>query len=163
MALFIHLFDERNFELIRRIGIKSQKNAWSDRQGVFCFPQTENFVVNHQWIRELRRFRGANLMAVRFRILDTETVLLGRYNENHVEFSASAAIGTVREHNAPLGLEVIVPRSIKPKELQNFYVPPKVTGWRYSPNAKGKKPCGCAYCQRGEPYSKAIREAYNEI
>lgn len=162
MAQFIHLFDERNLGKIRRNGLKGQKHTFGNRRGVFCFPQTENFVVNHQWMRELRRFRGTNIMAVRFRIQDSEPVLLGRYNEKHLEVSASEAVGIAREHESPLGLEVVILRNIFSKELQSFYVPPKVTGWRYYPEAKGKKPCGCPYCQRGEPYSRAIKDAYND-
>lgn len=160
MAQFIHLFGEKNIERIRKNGIKAHRNAWGNNRGVFCFPQTENFVVNHQWMRELRRFRGTNIIAARFRLPDTELVLLGRYNDVHLEVSASEAIGITREHKSPLGLEAIVLRSILKKELLSIYHPPKVTGWRYYPEAKGKQPCGCPYCQRGEPYSRAIREKY---
>ena len=161
MAQFIHLFDERNLGRIRRNGLKKSRVARVGTRGVFCFPQTENFVLNHQWMRELRRFRGLNLMAARFRVEDSQPVLIGRFNEEYLEVSAAESVGIARQHDSPLGLEVILPRAVLPKELQSFYRPPKVSGWRYYPEARGRQPCGCPYCQRGEPYSRRIRERYN--
>ena len=114
-------------------------------------------------MRELRRFRGSNLLVARFRIPDMESVLLGRYNEEHLEVSAAEALGIARLHESPLGLEVVVLRTIRPKELESIYRPPKVSGWRYYPESKGRQPCGCPYCQRGEPYSRSIRERYNNF
>ncbi len=162
MAVFIHLFDERNASSIRKNGIKISKNSNKEIKGVFAYPQTENFVVNHQWMRELRRRAGQNILAARFRISDNTEVLVGKYNEESIVTSASNAIGIVRQHIDPMGLEVIVTRPIKPREIISIYKPPKVSGWRYYPNAKGEKPCGCPYCQRGEPYSKKLRIKYEK-
>lgn len=100
------------------------------------------------------------MLAARIRIPDDTPVLIGKYNSEHIEVTAAKAIGIAREHEDPLGLEVIALRKIEPKEIISFYKPPKVTGWRYYPAAKGVKPCGCEYCQRGEPYSKRIKLEY---
>ncbi len=160
MAQFIHLFDERNKKSIRKNGIKIFPAAWRKQNGVYLFPQTENFVVNHQWMRELRRRQGQNLLAARIRIPDNTLVLIGKYNQAHVEVKASEAIAIARQHLDPIGLEVIIQRSIQPKEIITCYKPPKIIGWRYYPGAKGIKPCGCPYCQRGQPYSQRIQQEY---
>jgi hypothetical protein len=65
--------------------------------------------------------------------------------------SASEAAGAVQKHADPMGLEVIIPRKIMPKEITRTYPAPLLTGWRYYPAAKGKEPfCHCKFCNRGE-------------
>lgn len=125
-------------------------------------PVTDNHLVTHQWIRELRRTRKVPKIAVQFRVPDKENVKLGRYGPDKMTVKASEAIGIVSKHEASFGLEVILPRKVQPKEILKFYTPPKVTGWRYWPDAKGTKPCPCPYCQRGLPYSRRIREQFND-
>jgi hypothetical protein len=159
MAQFIYLFDERDLSRIKKSRIK--KSKWNAFDGVYLFPQTENFEVNHQWMRELKRRNRLNMLEARIRIPDDTPVLIGKYNGEHIEISAAKVVSITREHEDPLGLEVIAPQKIEPKEIISFYKPPKVTGWRYYPTAKGVKPCGCEYCQRGEPYSKKIRLEYD--
>jgi hypothetical protein len=159
MAQFIHLAAESNRRSIVRNGIKVSRTQRT-YMGVFAHPQTESFVVSHQWMRELKRFRGVSYVAVRFRIPDAERVWIGKYNDEHINVSASEAVGIARAHVEPLGLEVIIPRPIRKREVESIYAPPKANGWRYYPAAKGKKPCGCPYCQRGEPFSKDIRQRY---
>ena len=160
MAQFVHLAAESIHRSILRNGIKVSRAKRAHRS-VFAHPQTENFVVNHQWMRELRRFRGVSIIGVRFRIPDNERVWLGKYNAEHIDVAASEAVGIARQHTDPLGLEVIIPRPVRAKEIESIYSPPKVSGWRYYPGAKGRKPCGCPYCQRGEPYSKNLRRRYD--
>jgi hypothetical protein len=155
VAQFIHLASEDNRRSIRQGGIKVSRARRV--RGVYAFPQTEDFVINHQWMRELRRFTGSTIVAVRFRIRDSERVLIGKFNEQHLEVNAAEAIGIARAHKDPLGLEVVIPRRISAREIESIYTPPKVTGWRYYPAAKGRKPCPCPVCQRGEPFSKGIR------
>jgi hypothetical protein len=162
MAQFIHLFDESDVSRIKRGGIRVAKSKWRKLNGVFLFPLTENFVVSHQWMRELRRRRGQSLLAARIRVDDAEPVLLGKYNAEHIRVRAVQAIRIAREHEDPMGLEVILPRSVKPQEIESFYRPPKIVGWRYYPAARGRRPCGCPYCQKGEPFGKRIREAYEQ-
>ncbi|MCB1634156.1 MAG: hypothetical protein KDI37_11370 [Xanthomonadales bacterium] len=157
MAQFIHLFDARHERSIRRGGIRVRRTKWRLDNGVFAHPQTENPILNHQWMRELRRRQGLQLLAARLRIPDTELVRVGKYNATKLVLTAAAAIGVVREHSDPLGLEVIIPRAIAPHEILAIYRPPKVTGWRFYPAARGRKPCGCEYCQRGEPFSRRLR------
>jgi hypothetical protein len=159
MAQFIHLATESHRRSIRQSGIKISRAG--SLSGVYAYPQTENFVVSHQWMRELKRMRGKPMIAVRFRIPDSERVLIGKFNAEHIEVSAAEAVGIARAHKDPLGLEVIILRSVRASEVKSFYVLPKAVGWRYYPAAKGRKPCGCPYCQRGEPYSKRIRRAYD--
>src|SRR5262245_2739425 len=118
MAQFIHLFDEKHASRIRRDGIRAPKVRWRKTRGVFLFPLTENFVASAQWMGELRRGKGQSLLAARIRVSDTEPVLLGKFNEEHIEVQAASAIGIVREHQDPMGLEVILPRAVRAKEIE---------------------------------------------
>lgn len=95
MALFIHLFDERDAAKIRRGGIKASEMRARKEKGVYVSPQVENYVVAHQWMRELRRRAGKIMLAARIRIPDDEPVLLGRFNEEHLSVTAAEAIGIV--------------------------------------------------------------------
>jgi hypothetical protein len=76
MAQFIHLFDESDAASIKRGGIRVARTKWRKFSGGFLFPLTENFVVRHQWMRELRRRRGQGLLAARIRLKDAERVAL---------------------------------------------------------------------------------------
>lgn len=131
-------------------------------KGVYCMPVMQDHLVTHQWSRELRRFRKVPKIAVQFCIPDKEVVSVGAYNADEMKVAASEAIGIVKEHEAPFGLEVIIPRKIRSKEIMKFYTPPKVVGWRYWPEARGHKPCPCSFCQRGMPYSKKLREQFDD-
>ncbi len=160
MATFIHIFAERDKSSIIKNGIKVYKAAWREINGVFVSPVIEDYYGTHQWHREVQRARNIPKLVARIKIPDDQKVFIGKYNEDHIEVTASQAIGIAREHNDPIGLEVIIPRAIKAGEVQKIYKPPKMVGWRYHPSAKGTKPCGCPYCQKGEPFSKKLRDAY---
>ena len=125
-------------------------------------PVMRDHLTTHQWNRELRRFRKVPKVVVQFRIPDRDMVSVGAYNSEKIKVTASEAIGIVREHQAPFGLEVIVPRKISSKEIMKFYTPPKVVGWRYWPESHGHKPCPCPFCQKGMPYSKKLREKFDD-
>jgi hypothetical protein len=145
MATFIHIADAKSKKLIEKNGIKIGK------KGVYCSPVTQNFSVTHQWARELKRTGVKTLMCVQFRIPDDATVSVGKYNGEKISLTAAEAVATVADHVDPMGLEIIIGRKIIPREISRIYAAPKVTGWRYYPGAKGKKPfCHCRYCNRGE-------------
>jgi hypothetical protein len=145
MASFVHLADAKNKRLIEKNGIKAGKN------GAFCIPVSKDFSVTHQWSRELKRTGVRTLICVQFRVPDEETVTLGRYNGEKISMTAAESVATVSEHTAPMGLEVVIKRRILPQEISRIYPAPKIMGWRYSPEAKGKKPfCHCRFCNRGE-------------
>ena len=160
MAIFVHIFAEEDKFNILRNGIKVVKTKWREIDGVFVSPVTEDYSQTHQWLREVQRVRNVPKLAVRVRIPDDELVYIGKYNEEHLRVRAAEAIAIARKHEEPAGLEVIVPRAITADEVLKTYRPPKMAGWRYHPNAKGTKPCGCPYCQRGEPGAKKLRAQY---
>jgi hypothetical protein len=114
-------------------------------------PVVPNFTTTHQWARELKRRPIRALICVQFKIPDNDPVWVGKYNGEKQALTAAEALGVVLEHNDPMGLEVVIPRNIAPKEITRTYLAPRVTGWRYYPNAKGKQPfCHCKWCNRGE-------------
>jgi len=160
MATFTHIFAESDKGKILRNGIKISKFRYRENNGVFVSPVIDNYFYTHQWYRELKRIENVPKLAARIRIPDKELVLVGKYNGKHITVSASEAVRIVKEHNDPGGLEVIIGRNIKPKEILKIYKPNKVVGWRYYPKSHGAMPCGCPYCQRGEPNSRKLRLRY---
>ena len=139
MASFIHLADAKKRRLIEKNGIKAAK------RGIFCVPVISNFSVTHQWSRELKRTGVKELICIQFRVPDDEAVTLGRYNGEKISMSAAESVATVMAHT---------------NEIARIYPAPRVVGWRYSPEAKGKQPfCHCRYCNRGEiRASRLIRD-----
>lgn len=164
MALFVHLAPEKDSDSIRRAGIKPRRLKQPFREGydriVFAMPVTDNFYVAHQWLRELKRNGQRTIVGAYFRIADDQTVLVGHYSQNHTELTAAEAVGVVFRTEETEGFEVIIPRKIEPKEIHKIETLPQITGWRYYPDAKGRKPCGCPFCTKGDIKSKRIRDAY---
>lgn len=166
MALFIHLASEKDCTSIRRSGIKAQRVRTVLLEGyervVYAMPVTMDFYVSHQWLRELKRDGQRIMVGIYFRIPDIQKVLVGHYHQSHTEMTASEAVGTIFNTGQAEGFEVIIPRKIRPQEIHRVKVLPQVLGWRYYPEAKGRKPCGCPYCTKGDIKSKRIRDAYEK-
>lgn len=164
MASFVHLASEKDAAAIRRSGIKPQRVSNAPLDGyeriIFAMPVTKDFHVSHQWLRELKRGGQRTIVGVYFRIPDSQRVLVGHYNQPHTEMQASEAVGVVFNTEQPEGFEVIVPRKVEPSEIHRVKALPQVLGWRYYPDAKGNKPCGCPFCIKGDIKSKRIRNAY---
>ena len=153
MATFIHIADKNDQASIKRSGIKTAKGS----RVVCAVPVIPNFSTTHQWARELKRGGARSLICVQFKIPDDEIVWIGKYNEKHLEMTASEAAGVFLAHTGPMGFEVIIKRKITPEEITRIYNAPRVTGWRYSPEAKGRKPfCHCKFCNRGEIRARRI-------
>jgi hypothetical protein len=156
MVSFIHIVDKNEEQAILRNGIRSTKRRAGVR-GVYATPVVPNFVMTHQWARELKRGGIKTLICVQFRIPDEEVVLIGKYNGEKFEMTAAEALGAVLNHTDPMGLEVVIPRRVSPKEIMRTYLAPPITGWRYYPGAKGKPPfCHCKWCNRGEIRAKRL-------
>src|SRR5438046_2291687 len=92
MPVYVHLTSHRNVASIRRNGIGLFKRRLRPR-GVYAMPVTRNFVVSHQWLRELKRFGGGTIVGVYFRVSDDEVVEVGHYNSVHVAMTAAEAVG----------------------------------------------------------------------
>jgi len=156
MPMLVHIAPEKDVAAIRRAGIRFSKN----RAGVYAMPVIKNFMFSHQWVRELKRGRGT-LCAVYFRIPDGETVLMGHYNKEHVQLAAAQAAHAIMHAPDPLGMQVIIPRGIAPREIHAIRSVPQVVGWRYFPGAHARRPCGCPACQpRGGIKTRKVREAF---
>ena len=165
MALFVHLASDKDSDSIRRSGIKPRRIGEGAHEGydriVFAMPVTDNFYVSHQWLRELKRSGQRTIVGVYFRIPDEQTVMVGHYNQAHAEMTANEASGLIFNLENAEGYEVVIPRKIEADEIHKIKSLPQVLGWRYYPEAKGRKPCGCPVCIRpGEIKSRRIREAY---
>jgi len=151
MAQFVHLIDSKNTKHIARVGILAANTRIESVKGFYCTPVCRDIYRTHQWLRELKRGGFKSVHAVQFRLPPKTIVWIGRYNEEHIQVTASEAAGIFDKHEDGLGLEIIVPYSLAPSAITRVYLPSQILGWRYHPEAKGKKPfCGCRYCNRGE-------------
>ncbi|MFN7924821.1 MAG: hypothetical protein U0Q16_32255 [Bryobacteraceae bacterium] len=150
MVSFIHISDKNTEAGIVKNGIRVAKGN-AGLRGVYAVPVVPDFTTTHQWARELKRRGTRLLICVQFGVPNDDLVWVGKYNSDKVEMTASEAAAAFRAHTDPMGLEVIIPRKIRPKEIKRIYAAPRVTGWRYYPEAKGKEPfCRCRFCNRGE-------------
>jgi hypothetical protein len=122
-------------------------------------PVLQDYFVSHQWLRELKRRGVRALIGVYFRVPDRESVLVGHYRAPHTPMSAVKAAGLIMRAPDPRGYEVLIPRKIEAKEIQAVREVSQVVGWRYYPEAKGRKPCGCPACSRGEIKATRLRRA----
>jgi hypothetical protein len=165
MATFVHITSVKHLRGIRNAGIKAQRTGWEAIPvGVYAMPVLPDFGQSHQWAREIKRWAGQHIMyGVYFRIPDDTPVWIGRYNEPHSEMSAAEAVAFFMQEKASPGYEVIIPRSIKAKEIRRIRYMSKLAGWRYRPNAHGVQPCPCDYCQRGTFKARQIREKGGNI
>ena len=159
MPQFIHLTDERILTRLKKSGIGM--TVWGKKvRCVYATPVLKDFQVSHQWLRELKNKGIRTIGALQFRIPDEEEVLVGRYNEEPLTVTAAQAVKVFMDHSTGLGLQILVRRRIEPKEITRSYVPTQIIGWRYYPDAHGRTPCGCDYCQKGLIKSRKIREKY---
>ena len=151
MPVLVHLAGDADAQKMLKRGIRVGR-------GVYCLPVLQDYFVSHQWLRELKRRGVRTIVAVQFRLPDNEPVLAGHFNGEHESVTLGTAIRKLRNAAQPLGFEVIVPRAIAAAEILRVRSVPQVTGWRFSPAAKGRKPCGCSYCVRGEIKASRIRD-----
>jgi hypothetical protein len=89
-------------------------------------------------------------------------VSVGRYNEEHIQMTAAQAVAMVLQCEYIGGYEVIIPRKIMKDEILRVQSVSQVIGWRYYPEAHGKKQCGCPYCQRGLYGAQKLRDRFEK-
>jgi hypothetical protein len=158
MAMFVHLTAESRVPRIRRNGItRLRKAAGASHEGVFAVPVTHNFYASHQWLRELKRSNGGPIAGIYFRIPDEQFVWVGHYGQTHAYVTAADAVAQFTHSDDPVGWEVVIPRRIEANEIHKIRLLPQVIGWRYFPKAKGKVPCTCKFCIRGDYGSAKMR------
>lgn len=162
MTRFVHLTPEKQVRAIRRGGIKPARFREGPARGVYAMPVTPNFMVSHQWLREMKRGGQRTIVGVYFVLPDDEPVLVGHYSKRLRPFTAAQAAGLIGRRNAALGYEVLIPRKVEAREIDKVRRLPQGVGWRYMPDAHDHPPCGCPACQpRGAIRSRRLREAYD--
>lgn len=161
MTTFVHIADQRNAAAIRRSGLtlpRAPQPESAHLRGIFALPVVPNFLVSHQWVRELKRREFRSAVGVYFRVPDDTEVWAGLYNADKQRLTAAQAAAHLHAEGT-MGYEVILPRSIQPREITAVRPLPAV-GWRYFPASKGRTPCFCPYCQRGQRGARRARERY---
>lgn len=161
MAMFVHFAPSSQIASIKKHGLRAGKHA----RGVYAVPATPDFYASHQWLRELRRgHAGKTLVAVYFHLDGDTPALFGGYGGPHALGTADMAVAALMQADQKLGFETILDGPVSPSAITSFRNVPQVTGWRYFPAAKGRKPCACPACLgRGEAYSRKIRAKFGDV
>ena len=113
-------------------------------RAVFAAPHLDDFWHTHQWLRELRRWRRDELVAVDFRLGSEEPVLFGPDWRAHVRCTLGEAIGRARA--APMGAEIVIPRDVLPGELVRVRRVRQDVGWIEKPPPHAPRGCVCQMC-----------------
>jgi len=159
VARLTHLTRESNRGRILRGGIRPRRRR-GVTIGVYAMPVLPNFFVSHQWLRELRRRGRPPLIGVDFVVPDDEPVLVGHYSQAHHEMTAAEAGALIMRAEDPIGYEVVLPRGVAAAEIAGTRAVPQVVGWRYWPEARGRPPCPCPVCQRGNIRASRVRAKF---
>ncbi len=157
MPTFVHITCEVVAKKAKTGGLKPNRKSNRSTTGVFAMALTPNFQITHQWVREVKQWRRGTMVGVYFKIPDSEMVWIGRYNQEHRQVTAAEAASMVMAETTMTGIEVIIPRSIHPKEIIRVRILPQLVGWRHYPEAHGKRPWACECCQKGAYGSRKIR------
>ncbi len=153
----MHLAPARAVRRIERSGLSARSRGWFGDRGIYCMPVLASFDLTHQWVRELRRRHPGPLAAVHLRVPDDEPVTVGRYGTEPQRVTAAEAVAAVRGLADPRGYEVFVPRA----QVVRVRSVPQGVGWRYMPNAHGRRPCACPACLgRGEWGAARLRRRF---
>ncbi len=157
MPILVHLADKKDIKKILNGGIKQGKFS----KGIYCMPVTQNFIVSHQWLRELKRTGVKNIVDVYFRLKSAEKVWAAHYNQVHNEITIGTAIKHLLQLADPLGYEIIIDRKIEAEEILYIRDLPQVLGWRYKPHSHETRPyCTCPFCiPAGSIKSKKLRNS----
>lgn len=159
MGMFVHIADERAWKAIKRSGLCGRAASLYGRDRailnlddvVFCMPVLPNYFASHQWLRELKRSGARQLVGVYFRLRSSRLVWIGHYNAAHTHVTAAEAARIILQAPDPRGFEVIVPASVPAARIHSIKEVSRVVGWRYYPDAHGKRPCACGFCTAGAP------------
>lgn len=155
MAVLVHITGEDKQKSIKNTGIKIGK----DNNAIFFMPVLNEYLISHQWARELKRFGVKNFIAVYFRLNNNEEIWFGKYSEEHKKMPLNTAIELFQEIEDKLGYEFFIEKKIESSEITKIRHISKPMGWRYEPSAHGKKPCGCPVClQKGGYKTSYLRE-----
>ena len=154
MTILVHITDIDNRRSILRSGIKAGYGNI-----VYFMPHLQEFLISHQWARELKRSGIKKFAAVDFKLKSDEEIWFGNYTDEHEKMALGKAIGIFMEADNKLGYEFFIERNIEPKEILRIRSIRKPLGWRYEPNAHGKRPCPCPMCiQRGGYKTNNLKE-----
>lgn len=122
--------------------------------GIFAVPVIRDFLLTHQWLRELNRRGFRTVVDVYFRLPADEIVLVGQYNERKTQCTAGGrplwrrAKAYIRDHRT----------EIEAREIHS-------TRWLLQTHGVAVRSgctcrgifCGCEYCMKGQSKSRDIR------
>jgi hypothetical protein len=103
MPILTHFAPEKSVGSIRRSGIKVYPWAFEKPHGVFCMPILPNFMLTHQWLRELKGRGQRTIVAIDFRLRSEQMICFGHYGRSHAEISLGRVIGIFMRTSDALG------------------------------------------------------------
>lgn len=162
--MLVHMAPAKLAAKIRRAGIRPGEGLFGGYKSatVYAFPVLPSYTLTHQWTREIMKWRRQPLIGVYFRVPDHEPVQFGKINQALRRLPAAAAVGEIRNAPDPRGFEILLERVVETKDIHRIAPIRGVVGWRHSPTANGRKPCGCPACvARGEPGGRKLRARYD--
>ena len=122
-------------------------------------PVLNDYLISHQWARELKRSGVRNYIAVYFKLDSDEKIWFVSTLKNIKKCPLNSAIKLFLDLEDKLGYRIFIERKIEVKEITKIRHIPKPMGWRYEPHAQGKEPCPCPVCiQRGGFKTNKLRE-----
>jgi len=158
---FVHVLPERLAARVRATGLAARSAGRSGGRGVYLMPVLSSYTLTHQWVRELRRWHPGPFVAADVRLGAGEPVWAGHYAQGPVAVTAAEAVGMSRDGRDVRGFEVFLPRRIVAGEVRRIRKIAKPVGWRYLPDAHGRRPCACPACLTPGSYgAAAVRHRY---
>lgn len=151
MPRLVHLAREADARAIERAGIRARVTAIPIERGrsielraVYAMPVMPDFAATYQWLRELRRWHGQRMVAVHFVGASDELAFVGRYDAPHERLPLGDAIRHLRA--APLGAELILPRSVRAREVVAIRQTTQLVGWTEVAPPRVAIDCLCQAC-----------------
>jgi hypothetical protein len=165
MAWFVHLTPEKNAARVRRSGLSpvSPSRSADSRLGIYCTPLLQDYTLTYQWSREVQRWKTPRIAAVHFRIPDDTAMTVGHYGKAPEDVTAAQAVARFLSLSPEemRGYEVFLARGVSAKEVRRIKALSRPIGWRYMPNAHGRRPCTCPVCiSRGQYGVAKVRKRY---
>jgi hypothetical protein len=170
MAWFVHLTPDKNAARISRSGLSPVSPSRSDdpRLGIYCTPLLQDYTLTYQWAREVMRWKTPRIAAVHFRIPDDTAMTVGHYGKPPKSVTAAQAVARflALSPEEMRGYEVFLARGVSAKEIRRIKSLSRPIGWRYMPNAHGRRPCTCPVCISPGQYGAAKlrrRHPYDDV
>jgi hypothetical protein len=167
MPRLLHLAPATLEHRIRRSGLRGRSWTLPTTDGpqaydeaIFAMPVTADIQVSHQWLRELRQWRGGvRMAAVVFRMDSAEPALFGRYGQPRRRGTLGEAVRGLMED--PWGSELVLHGPIPASAVVSIAVPRQDIGWTGGPGQHVDCTCPCCLPHGHPKLVRRLRARYH--